>query len=43
MLDLLLSLRDEGRTIVATTHDPRLAEDRRLDGALRLVDGALEN
>ncbi len=43
MLDLLLGLRDEGRTIVATTHDQRLVEDRRLDGALRLVDGALEH
>lgn len=42
MLDLLLSLRAEGRTIVATTHDRRLAEDPRVDGVLRLVDGALE-
>jgi putative ABC transport system ATP-binding protein len=42
MLELLLNLRAEGRTIVATTHDRRLAEDPRLDGVLRLMDGALE-
>jgi putative ABC transport system ATP-binding protein len=42
MLELLLNLRAEGRTIVATTHDRRLAEDPRLDGVLRLVDGTLE-
>jgi putative ABC transport system ATP-binding protein len=43
MLDLLLGLRAEGRTIVATTHDRRLTEDPRLDGVLRLVDGVLES
>jgi putative ABC transport system ATP-binding protein len=43
MLDLLLGLRAEGRTIVATTHDRRLTEDARLDGVLRLVDGRLES
>jgi putative ABC transport system ATP-binding protein len=42
MVDLLLGLRAEGRTIVATTHDRRLTEDPRLDGVLRLVDGRLE-
>lgn len=42
MLELLFSLRAEGRTIMATTHDRRLAEEPRLDGVLRLVDGALE-
>ncbi|MCL4177725.1 MAG: ATP-binding cassette domain-containing protein [Verrucomicrobia bacterium] len=42
MVDLLLSLRAEGRTIVATTHDRRLTEDPRLNGVLRLVDGRLE-
>ena len=42
MVDLLLGLRAEGRTIVATTHDRRLIEDPRLDGVLRLVDGRLE-
>ena len=41
MLELLFSLRAEGRTIVATTHDRRLAEEPRLDGTLRLVDGVL--
>jgi putative ABC transport system ATP-binding protein len=43
LVDLLLNLRADGRTIVATTHDRRLAEDPRLDGILRLVDGALED
>lgn len=42
LLDLLLNLRAEGRTILATTHDRRLAEDPRVDGVVRLVDGALE-
>jgi putative ABC transport system ATP-binding protein len=42
MLDLLVNLRAEGRTILATTHDRRLAEDPRLDGVVRLADGALE-
>lgn len=42
LLALLLALRDEGRTILATTHDRRLAEDPRVDGVLRLVDGVLE-
>jgi putative ABC transport system ATP-binding protein len=42
LLDLLLALRAEGRTLLATTHDRRLAEDPRVDGVLRLVDGALE-
>lgn len=42
LVSLLLRLRDEGRTLLATTHDVRLVNDPRLDGALRLVDGALE-
>lgn len=42
LLTLLLELRDEGKTLVATTHDLRLAEDRRVDRVLRLVDGQLE-
>jgi len=42
MVNLLLGLRAEGRTIVATTHDQRLIEEPRLDGVLRLVDGRLE-
>jgi hypothetical protein len=33
VVDLLVSLRDDGgRTVVAATHDPRLAEDPRVDG-----------
>jgi len=42
LVDLLVSLRDEGRTLLATTHDPRLVSDPRLDGRLRLLDGAIE-
>jgi putative ABC transport system ATP-binding protein len=42
MLESLLTLRAEGRTLLATTHDRRLAEDARLDGVLRLVDGELQ-
>lgn len=41
LLDLLLDLRAEGRTVLATTHDRRLTEDPRVDSVLRLVDGAL--
>lgn len=36
---LLAALRDEGRTIVATTHDPRLADSRSVDRVLDLADG----
>jgi putative ABC transport system ATP-binding protein len=42
LVDLLLGLRDEGRTIVAATHDARLANDARLDGTLQLVDGVIQ-
>ena len=35
-------LRDDGRTVVCATHDPRLAEDRRVDRVITVVDGALE-
>jgi putative ABC transport system ATP-binding protein len=41
ILDVLLRLRDEGRTLLATTHDQRLAEHPRIDGVLRLVDGTI--
>lgn len=41
LVDLLASLRAEGRTLLATTHDQRLVNDPRVDGRLRLVDGAL--
>ncbi len=41
VVDLLCELRDEGTTIVAATHDARLADDPRVDRALRMEDGAL--
>ncbi len=41
LLEVLLELRAEGRTLLATTHDRRLAEDPRVDGVLRLEDGEL--
>jgi putative ABC transport system ATP-binding protein len=41
LMELLTSLRDEGRTIVVATHDARLAEGAPLDGALELVDGVI--
>ncbi len=41
LLDLLVGLRNEGRTLLATTHDPRVVNDPRWDGVLRLADGAL--
>ncbi len=42
LVDLLVELRAEGRTLLATTHDLRLVNDPRVDGRLRLVDGAIE-
>jgi putative ABC transport system ATP-binding protein len=42
LMTLLLQLRDEGKTLVATTHDLRLANDPRVNRVLRLVDGILE-
>jgi putative ABC transport system ATP-binding protein len=41
LLALLFELRDEGRTILAATHDPRLAEDARIDQSLELTDGEI--
>lgn len=42
VVDLLVSLRDEGgRTVVAATHDPRLAQDPRVDRVLDMADGRL--
>jgi len=41
MLETLLVLRDEGRTILITTHDQRLTEHPAVDRVERLVDGAL--
>jgi putative ABC transport system ATP-binding protein len=43
VLRLLAELRDEGRSLVVATHDPRLYEDPRVDRVLRLVDGRLED
>ncbi|MFK8004567.1 MAG: ABC transporter ATP-binding protein [Polyangiales bacterium] len=41
ILELLGSERDEGRVIVATTHDPRLSEDTRVDRIIDMSDGEL--
>jgi len=41
VVDLLCELRDEGSTIVAATHDPRLAEDARVDRVITMRDGAV--
>ena len=42
ILDHLVSLTEDGRTVVVATHDPRLADDPRVDRVIRLVDGRLE-
>ncbi|MEM9071537.1 MAG: ABC transporter ATP-binding protein [Myxococcota bacterium] len=36
------TLRDEGHAIVASTHDPRLSDDRRVDRVIRLRGGTTE-
>jgi len=41
IVDLLTALRAEGRAVLATTHDPRLADDPRVDRILDLADGGL--
>jgi len=41
VLSILASLRDEGRTIVASTHDPRLVEHAGVDRVVAMRDGAL--
>ncbi len=41
VVDVLTELRDEGTTVVAATHDPRLAEDPRVDHARAMRDGRL--
>ncbi len=38
---LLSSLRDEGKTIVCATHDPRLADDPAIDRTVTMVDGRI--
>lgn len=42
VVEVLASLRDEGTTVVAATHDPRLADDPRVDRVLTMRDGHLE-
>jgi putative ABC transport system ATP-binding protein len=41
VVDVLAKLRDEGTTVVAATHDPRLAEDPRVDRTRVMRDGRL--
>jgi putative ABC transport system ATP-binding protein len=41
LLSLLAELRAEGRTVVATTHDPRLRDDARVDLRFAMLDGSL--
>lgn len=41
VVTLLAQLRDEGTTIVAATHDPRLADDARVDRSIAMRDGRL--
>lgn len=38
---LLAELRDEGTTVIAATHDPRLADDPRVDRAIAMRDGRI--
>lgn len=38
---LLSSLRDEGKTIVCATHDPRLAEHHSIDRTITMADGRI--
>lgn len=42
LLELLVRLASEGKTIVATTHDPRLASDPRVTRVVKMRDGRLE-
>lgn len=41
ILELLASQRDAGRAVLASTHDPRLAEDGRVDHVLTMSQGEL--
>jgi putative ABC transport system ATP-binding protein len=41
VVELLAELRDDGRTVVAATHDPRLADDPRVDRVVAMRDGAV--
>ena len=42
ILDLLVTQRDEGRTLLIATHDPRIFEDARVDRILTMTDGRLQ-
>lgn len=41
MIAMLAQLRDEGRTIIASTHDPRLAEHAAVDRVVEISAGRL--
>ncbi len=41
LLTELAQQRDQGATILATTHDPRLAQDARIDHVRQMANGAL--
>jgi len=42
VIDVLAAIRDEGKTVLATTHDPRLAGDARVDRVVDMLDGRIE-
>lgn len=39
LVTLLMALRNEGKAIACSTHDPRLADDPRIDRAIAIADG----
>ena len=41
VLSLLAKQKEKGRTIVVSTHDPRIAEDSRIDRTIELRDGVI--
>lgn len=43
IVQILADLRDEGRSIVASTHDPRFAEDPAVDRCIRIRGGRLDD
>lgn len=42
IMELLLALRNGGRTILVATHDARVLEHHEIDGTLKLVDGTIQ-
>ena len=42
IIRILAELRDEGRTVVASTHDPRFAEDPAIDRSVAILRGRLD-